>query len=250
MTTVADLERAAYDTWTADESIGVAGWRLFAADGFTRRVNCATAVGDPDTSPAARTALSDWLTARGAAPVVRVTPLVGRTTVKAVVADWGYHSVDDTVVLTAPVRPGPETGAVRIVDVASGEFFADLSGFNGRKASSEPAWQRLLERVADRSAGLWIPGVGVGLVVASGGLAGVYSVAVAERERRQGHASDIMAAAHWWAADAGCDTIFLQVLGTNAPALAMYATLGFSERYRYQYLEPVDGDTDDVIDGC
>jgi GNAT superfamily N-acetyltransferase len=250
VTTVADLERAAYDTWTADESIDMAGWTLFAADGFTRRVNCATAVGDPDTSPDVRAAISDWLTSRGAAPVVRVTPLVGRSTVNAVTSDLGYRSVDDTVVLTAPVRQGSETGAVRIVDVGSPEFFASLSGLNGRKASSEPAWRRLLERVAVRSAGLLIPGVAVGLVVASGRLAGVYSVAVAERERRQGHASDIMAAADRWAAGTGCDTLFLQVLGTNAPAIAMYANLGFTERYRYQYLEPVDGDPDDVIDGC
>ena len=250
MTSVADLERAAYDTWTADATADIAGWRLHAADGFTRRVNCATAVGDPDTSPDVRSALSDWLTSRGGVLVVRVTPLVGRSTVEAVVSEWGYRPVDDTAVLTAQVSPGDDADAVRIVDVGSQEFFSSLSGLNGRRASSESAWRRLLDRVADRSAGLLIPGVGVGLVVASGGFAGVYSVAVAERERRRGRASEIMASAHRWAADAGCDTMFLQVLGTNAPALAMYAKLGFVEQYRYQYLGPVDAGVEDVIDGC
>jgi ribosomal protein S18 acetylase RimI-like enzyme len=45
-----------------------------------------------------------------------------------------------------------------------------------------------------------------------------------------------MAALVDWAAERGATTAYLQVLGDNQPALALYAGLGFVEHHRYRYL--------------
>lgn len=250
MISVADLERAGYDTWTPDESTTLSRWTLHAADGFTRRVNCATAEGSPDTSPTVREDMQRWLTERGGALVVRVTPLLSADTVEAIKADWNYQLVDPTVVMTASASKTEQPGDVVVHRIDTPEFFHHINELNNRRDSSQPAWRRLLGRVADRAAGVTIGDIGVGLVVASGRYAAIYSVAVDPKVRRQGHARSLMAAATNWAVNEGCDSMFLQVLATNDAALGLYGALGYAEVYRYGYLEPVVAETADAIDGC
>ncbi len=247
---IADLERALYDTWTSDETTRIAGWTLHSNGGFTRRVNCATAVGSPDTDPDALDAISAWLTERGGAPIVRVTPLLSHETVEAVVTRWGYRTFDDTVVMTGPVSTIAAPGDIEVVPVTDEGFFTDINVLNHRAASSQQAWRRLLARITDRAAGLRVPGVGAALVATSGRIAEVYSVAVAPEARRRGIARSIMGTATAWAAERGCDTMSLQVLGTNSAALALYDRLGYREVYRYHYLQPREEGFDAKIDGC
>ncbi len=47
-----------------------------------------------------------------------------------------------------------------------------------------------------------------------------------------------MAALLEWAAELGATTAYLQVLGDNEPALALYDGLGFTTHHAYAYLTP------------
>jgi ribosomal protein S18 acetylase RimI-like enzyme len=47
-----------------------------------------------------------------------------------------------------------------------------------------------------------------------------------------------MAALLEWGAERGATTAYLQVLGHNAPALALYAGMGFTTHHAYAYLTP------------
>ena len=47
-----------------------------------------------------------------------------------------------------------------------------------------------------------------------------------------------MAALLEWGAEQGATTAYLQVLGDNAPALALYEGLGFATHHAYRYLTP------------
>ncbi|WP_224124449.1 GNAT family N-acetyltransferase [Nocardioides mangrovi] len=57
--------------------------------------------------------------------------------------------------------------------------------------------------------------------------------------RRQGLGLAVMAALLEWGAERGATTAYLQVLGDNAPAIAMYERLGFVTHHAYRYLAPV-----------
>ncbi len=59
---------------------------------------------------------------------------------------------------------------------------------------------------------------------------------VAPEHRRQGLGLRVMAALLEWGAERGATTAYLQVLSENAPALALYDGLGFTEHHRYCYL--------------
>ena len=47
-----------------------------------------------------------------------------------------------------------------------------------------------------------------------------------------------MAALLEWGAERGATTAYLQVLGHNAPALALYEAMGFTTHHAYAYLTP------------
>jgi ribosomal protein S18 acetylase RimI-like enzyme len=68
----------------------------------------------------------------------------------------------------------------------------------------------------------------------------VTAVTVDERYRRQGRATAVMAALGAWARGRDGHSCLLQVAADNAPALALYERLGFTEHHRYHYrLGPV-----------
>ena len=67
---------------------------------------------------------------------------------------------------------------------------------------------------------------------------GFRGIEVAPEHRRQGLARTVMAALLEWGAERGATTAYLQVLGHNAPALALYAGMGFTTHHAYAYLTP------------
>jgi ribosomal protein S18 acetylase RimI-like enzyme len=240
MDSVAAIESAGYDTWTPDVSATIAGWQVYATEGHTRRVNCATGKGDLPTDPDVRAAIVNWLAEREAAPTIRVTPLLSERTVEQVKQRWGYRAVDETHVMTTHVIPSKPAGEFSLRELDDEAFVADLLALNGRSIDDLAVRLRLFGRVADRGIGFSIPTVAAGVVVGSGRYAAVYSVAVAPDHRRRGIAHRMMAAATHWAGEFGCETMFLQVLGNNTPAVRLYESIGYTEQYRYHYLEPSD----------
>jgi ribosomal protein S18 acetylase RimI-like enzyme len=63
----------------------------------------------------------------------------------------------------------------------------------------------------------------------------VTAVTVDDRYRRQGLATAVMAALGAWARAGGGSSCVLQVAASNAPAIALYERLGFTEHHRYHY---------------
>jgi N-acetylglutamate synthase len=67
---------------------------------------------------------------------------------------------------------------------------------------------------------------------------GFRSIHVDPDQRRRGLGTVVMAALLEWGAEQGATTAYLQVLGDNAPALELYAGLGFATHHAYRYLAP------------
>ena len=67
---------------------------------------------------------------------------------------------------------------------------------------------------------------------------GFRSIEVDPDHRRQGLGLTVMAALLEWGAEQGATTAYLQVLGDNAPAVALYEQLGFATHHAYRYLTP------------
>ena len=65
---------------------------------------------------------------------------------------------------------------------------------------------------------------------------GFRGIEVDPAHRRRGLGVAVMAALLEWGAERGATTAYLQVLGDNTPALALYERLGFSTHHAYRYL--------------
>lgn len=231
------LELAAAATWSPDTHAVVDGWRVSSNGGFTRRLNSATAVGLAETSLEAKRAVAHWLEEYGSPLVVRVTPLTDPTTAESCERNWFLEPRDETIVMTRPINGEPSEVDAEMVDPLDEGFVDEFFSFNGRRPIDEDTWARMIERAGSDASGVWVDGAAVGFVAVSGSVAFTYSVAVSVDARRHGLGTRVMAAAESWAVERGARAMALQVLGTNSPALELYQRLGYSEAYRYRYLQ-------------
>jgi GNAT superfamily N-acetyltransferase len=237
MPSVERIERSGFAAWSPDETTTISGWRVASSGGFTRRLNSATSVGEVDTSLETRDAISRWLAERGAGLTVRVTPLMEEGVIATCISDWGLSRRDATSVMVRRPASANDHDDVDVVDADNPEFTAELIDLNYGDSSVRAAWDRIVERVGRSAVGLWIPGRAVGFTAVSHGISSVFSVAVEEVHRRSGFATAIMGASSAWALERGAEWQFVQVLGRNEAAIELYEGLGFTERYRYSYLQ-------------
>jgi N-acetylglutamate synthase len=83
-----------------------------------------------------------------------------------------------------------------------------------------------------------LPGVARGFAAYDDDWVGLGGIDVAPTHRRRGVARAVMSALVAWGAELGATTAYLQVLGDNEPALALYESMGFRTHHAYAYLAP------------
>lgn len=172
----------------------------------------------------------------GQAPIFRIRP--GQETIDAALAARGYRIADPSVVLAAAV-PGLAAGAVPMSGFAIWPPLAvmeDIWSECGIGAARRAVMARapgaraaVMARVRDRPAGVAF------VAVPEGGIGVVHALAVRAGLRRLGAAQAIMRHAAAFARERGAGHLALVVTEANAPALALYAGLGFERIGHYHY---------------
>jgi ribosomal protein S18 acetylase RimI-like enzyme len=235
------LERLLALTWPAIETAPLGGWTLRYSQGFSRRANSVLALTAPeprrslrgDDSPsgtdAAIAAVADWYGARGARPLVSLAGAVTKR-LDDELAARGWAAEGETAVMTRPIEASADTGEVRITDAPGPEFLEQI----GRGVPEVAA--RVFGSGADRGyAEVWRDGA---LAARGRGAIAGDTVAITAIGR-QGLGTAVLHALEAWGAANGAARAALQVETDNAAAIAMYASLGYAERYRYWYRGPV-----------
>jgi N-acetylglutamate synthase len=236
---VVDLELLAARGWRAPAEERLGDWLLRAGGGFTGRANSVLVVGDPGMPlPAAVDAVARWYDDRGLRPCAQLPGGQSRVA-DAAFAAAGWARDEDTLVLTAPIGPPPPDDVP--VELATAPDGAWLAGYRYRGAPLPDVATAVLTNADDavfasvRLDRAPAPLAAVARGVLTDGWLGVTAVTVAEEHRRRGLATAVMTALQRWAADRGAHSVYLQVLGSNAPARALYRRAGFIEHHRYHY---------------
>jgi len=218
-------------TWPPAQATRLGPWTIRDGAGGGKRVSAATA--EADWTDADIALAETAMAARGAPALFLIR--AGEAALDAALAARGYRVVDPVVAyacaadLAAPPRMTtfahwPPLAIARDLWAEGGNGPARLAVMD-RVAAPKVA---ILARQADRPAG-------VAFVALSGNVAMLHALEITPARRRQGSAHHILQAASQWALDHGADTLSLVVTVANAPARALYASLGMQAVGQYHY---------------
>ncbi|MEU9988389.1 GNAT family N-acetyltransferase [Streptomyces sp. NPDC048045] len=253
-----ELAHVAARAWRPVQSERLGEWELRASGGFTRRANSVLPLGDPGLAlDAALDAVRRWYGERGLPAYVQTATgaegtqellcaeLERRGWVREVTAELWIGAL-------APVADRAEGAAVVLSREADEAWLARYR----RKGVSEVALQvlgpgspRSGEAGSGRGPSVWfasVPGAAagappaaIGRCVVDGRWAGFAAVEVDPARRRQGLATEVVAALARRALDEGASAAWLQVEEDNEAARALYTALGFARHHSYHhYREP------------
>jgi N-acetylglutamate synthase len=240
---VETLELCAYDAWPAEEVESLAGWRLRAMRGVTRRANSVwTFEATGDMSMDRRIDQAEvWYASRGLAATFQVTDRARPEGLDAALAQRRYAidaPVSIQVAATADVRAVLAPGDASVTRTCSAEWF-EISAHRGRFAKVPEIYRGLLERIgpAARFALARVDGqpAAVVLGVVARERMGIFSMLTLPCGRRRGAGRAVLAALAATAHEEGVEALYLQVERDNAPAIALYAAASFRELYGYHY---------------
>lgn len=262
---VEDLEELMTDGWPPHEREWFGRWMLRAAGGYTGRANSALVLGEPGPSTAdALATVRRWYDARALPPLIQV-PL-----------SPGFSADDDPLVQEATTLGWEALRPVRVMTAASADVAAAArrTSTSSMRTNVSPtlddAWwsladdrarthesdaRRVLEGsekqvflaltppvdtdgITSGAAGAPSGAVAHARLALSPGWAGVFALATRPDARRQGLARQLLRACADEALRADEASMYLQVAADNAPAIALYESLGFTTHHRYVYLQP------------
>jgi ribosomal protein S18 acetylase RimI-like enzyme len=240
------LERIASAGWLPPVTRSLGDWLLRAAGGFTGRANSALVIGDPGRP------LVDALGAVRSFYAERQLPARTQVVVDSqwdralINHGWFDNRALDGGVLVqvasvaAALRSGHrdegEPDQLTIAPAPSPQWIARY----GRGDEIDGATLRSLLTSGDEVgfAQLGDPVTAIGRASIAGDWVGLFALAVHPSHRRRGEGSVVVRAMLSWAAERGSVSAYLQVAGSNAPALSLYARFGFLTHHRYHYLQP------------
>ena len=243
-----DLCRLSNASWPAVHTRPLGDWLLRASGGFSARASSVMATGDPGVPfEEALRVVTDFSADHGQAPWAQV--VVGSSPEERFDrAGWGpaRPGEADTELQLASVAQAAravrrmlprDVPAVEVRDRLTPQWLAD----DARALAHHDAAVAVLEGAADIGFAS-VPAddgaavVARGRVAVHGHWAGVTDVWVSPARRRRGLGVAVLAALLERAAEHGASTVYLQVRADNAPALALYGTLGFRLHHTYRYL--------------
>ncbi|MEH6692556.1 MAG: GNAT family N-acetyltransferase [Pseudorhizobium pelagicum] len=237
------LEAVGFRAWPAATVIYDGSWQVRLAGGHpSKRLNCVVPLDPSDCCDMdlrlekARKRFQSY----GRPLLLRQTPLASPQLIEHLAAE-GWERFETVKVMTT------ELGRLALPDTIDhlpshdiGRFVDASLSVTGEDAGLKPALAEVLSAIKPAS-GLFVieepphGPVAVALCVQDNDLAGVMELAVAAAFRQRGLGVEILTSALRWARISGARAAWLQVLDSNAPALALYRKFGFREAYEYHY---------------
>lgn len=218
------------------------GWVLRFAGGYTRRANSVNALYPSSLDVDKKIALCEAAySARGQRTQFKITPAVHPANLDAILAAKGYEKEALTAVQTLNLRRAAQatTEGVELAGRASEAWLAALCRLSGVEARHHDTVRRVLENAVPQTCFAAVRQdetiVAVGLAVLERGFVGLFDIVTEARWRRRGFGTRLVGGLLAWGRESGAERAYLQVMCDNAPALRLYAGLGFGEEYRYWY---------------
>jgi ribosomal protein S18 acetylase RimI-like enzyme len=155
----------------------------------------------------------------------------------------GWSRFDDSLVMRMDLAKAPVEGAIDQIPLKDiGRFIGASMKVHESEPSLRPGLSEIIGAIQPE-VGLFVLERGEEplatlICVHEGDIAGLFEIATARAVRNQGHGRNLILSALKWARLRGARQAWLQVEAGNAPALALYGSLGFEDVYHYHYRRP------------
>jgi GNAT superfamily N-acetyltransferase len=235
------IEQAALWAWPPLGTRLIDGWLIAWGGRANRRLRSARTLDftGKDVGKAIQ-AVETFLAAQGVPSCFHIADLVAPSDLDGVLAARGYALVTPTSVLLAPI---PTTEPDPDVELLTRATPGVMNALCDERLSPDLRAERaaILARIRrpHRLGLVWQEGepAAAALCVRDGDLAGIFAMRSVPRFRRRGLGRRVLSRLARWAAGEGAQRLYLQVEDDNAPAHALYRSLGFNRAYDYHYRE-------------
>lgn len=238
---VETIERHSARAWPAPIVIPMQGWDMrFAPHSSSRRINSLNPVAPvPGQFRSVLAAYLKECETRQVRAHVRLLPLASEDE-RDFLSSLGLSGEGATSVETIQViAPGSRDPDVIMSSEISDAWLDAYIGAHDHSDDERAAVRAILTTVPHEMGFAYVledgRPVAAGRTALIGDVAGIYQIATAPHARRKGYGRRIVSALMAFAAARGAKSGYLQVEARNAPARALYGSLGFKPLYNYDY---------------
>lgn len=237
------IEQASIRALPGDYNRYYDGWLLRFGKGYTRRTNSvnplfATSLSLDATIQHCEALYTDY----NQRTIFKMTEAVMPADLDSQLMDRGYVREGETSVqlLSANQIETEKSVASQIVPEMTETWLLDYMHLNQTSSIHMDTVRLMLSRIPGQTGFASLTDThntvqAVGLAIRTGNVVGIFDIVVNEDVRRQGYGKQLMLDLLTWTQQQDARRIYLQVTTENEAALALYATLGFEEVYRYWY---------------
>ena len=235
------IEEVCFNAFPSLKQAIFGDWLLRFADGLTRRANSVNQLRPTAGDPSAVIAAAEPLYALQGLPTIFRVLSIADPSLEEALTRHGYSAEGDSCVMSGPLSADVASAdpAVRLLERPEPEWLAAMVRLQGYRAAQAVTYRRIVEAIAVpvRFALLTIDGRPAALALGAlhDGLLCYESVVTDPAHRRHGLSRRIIATLAAWAKESGARALCLEVEAGNAPALALYGSIGMRELYRYHY---------------
>jgi N-acetylglutamate synthase len=237
---VRQTEEHLINAWPGLRTMVCNGWVFREARGYTKRANSANAIAARGDFAHTLERARAFYGSLGSPTIFRLTPLAGEEP-DHILADLGFESVDETIVMTASIAGDLDTDCdLDISPACSSEWESGYASAHAQDDAQRQSHRAILGAIAPLPmafASILQNGVpiAVGLGVIERGSLGIFDIVTSPSARRQGAARKLVGGLLHWGRQSGADNAWLSVVADNANAQGLYRQFGFAESYRYHY---------------
>ncbi|MGF1594086.1 MAG: GNAT family N-acetyltransferase [Kiloniellaceae bacterium] len=238
-------EEACMNAWPASRQLLLGGWLLRASGGDVRRTNSVNPLQGGPRDPGKVLAAADSVYARLGQPTIFRAPDIAEGMAERLV-ELGYLAEGETTTLHCDLRgrPAGAREAAELMPEPSSEWLRARAALSAVDTEESQRYTAMLSGILSAKAFAAVRHEGevaaLAYAVIHDGLVVIESVVTDPRQRQRGYGRRAVGRLLDWARAAGAEGACLQVLADNAPALALYRSLGFTrELHCYRYFRKV-----------
>ncbi|PQP83350.1 GNAT family N-acetyltransferase [Paenibacillus sp. PCH8] len=236
------IEELSLNHWQPLSTLLYDGWVLRFAKGITKRANSIQPIHYSTLDVHEKIEECERIYASNQlSTIFKITPFIQPDHLDQLLQDKGYTVVDLTQVQTRMLDDiqEPVQHAVQIDEQLTTAWLDHFCRLNQVNDLQRETTKLMLHNIRTQVGfiSLLIDGqvVACGFGVIERGYIGLYDIITDANFRNQGLAEQMILHLLHWAKRQGATSSFLQVVAHNAPAIKLYAKLGYSEIYSYWY---------------